>query len=142
MPIFYTLTGQPIKLNLSHYKIDWEAKSPSNFQFSVKQFLKPYWSCDIGVCEELVIPKSGKLRVDLINFQRKIAIETSGQQHFEYNKFFHGGNIFNFSQSIKRDDKKRTLLEKNGFSLIEIIEEDVPKLSPKFIKEKFGVDII
>lgn len=112
----------------------------SNFQFTIKQFLKTYWQYDIGVFEEFRIPGS-KLRCDVLNTQRRLAVEASGAQHFEYTPFFHGGSEMNFLSSIKRDDKKRQWLELNGFSLIELVESDVPKLSPEYILEKFGVDI-
>ena len=142
MPLLLPISGnKPVKVSLSKKKIKWDEESCSKFQTSVKLFLKQYWQFDIGVCEELIIPKS-LLRIDILNFQRKIAIETSGQQHFEYTPFFHGNNPLNYMQSIKRDDKKRIWLERNGFTLLEFLESDVPHLSPKYIKDKFGVDII
>ena len=141
MPIFTNLAGtKMIKVPASKYKIAWDKAVASNFQFSVKQFLKQYWQYDIGVFEEFRIPGS-KLRCDILNNQKKIAVEASGAQHFEYNKFFHGGSEMNFLGSIKRDDSKRLWLERNSFKMIELVESDVPKLSPEYILEKFGVDI-
>lgn len=141
MPLVTTLNGSKlVKLNLSKYKIDWKADSPSKFQKTIKDFLRPYWEFDIGVCEELRISGS-LLRVDFANFAKKIAVEASGAQHFEFNPFFHNNSQANFLASIKRDDKKRLWLERNNFFLIEVIESDVPHLSAEFILEKFGVDI-
>lgn len=142
MPYVTNLKGtKQVKVSLSKYAIDWNSKSPSQFQKKIKDFLAKYWSADIGVCEEFRISGS-LLRVDFLHFGKRIAIEASGQQHFEYTPFFHGNNPLNYMQSIKRDDAKRQWLEKNGFKVIELIEEDLPHLSPEFIKEKFGVDII
>ena len=141
MPIVTTLNGSKlVKVPASRYKILWDKPSCSLFQTSVKAFLRPYWEFKIGVCEEFKIPGS-RLRCDFLCFGAKIAVEASGAQHFEYNKFFHGGSEMNFLGSIKRDDKKREWLIRNGFSMIELIESDVPKLSPEYILEKFGVDI-
>lgn len=141
MPFVTPITGDKlVKISSTKYKIKWDKKKASNFQFTIKQFLKTYWQYDIGVFEEMRIPKS-LLRIDLINFTKKIAVEASGSQHFEYNKFFHGGSEMNFLGSIKRDDKKRGWLTRNGFSIIELIESDVPKLSREFIFEKFGINL-
>ena len=141
MPFVTPLVGDKlVKISPTKYKISWDKKKASNFQFAIKQFLKPYWQYDIGVFEEMRIPKS-LLRIDLINFTKRIAVEASGAQHFEYNKFFHGGSEMNFLGSIKRDDSKRLWLERNNFKMIELVETDIPKLSPEYIMEKFGVDI-
>lgn len=141
MPFVTPLVGDKlVKISPTKYKINWDKKKASGFQFSVKQFLKQYWQYDIGVFEEMRIPKS-LLRIDLINFTKRIAVEASGAQHFEYNKFFHGGSEMNFLGSIKRDDSKRLWLERNNFKMIELVETDIPKLSPEYIMEKFGVDI-
>lgn len=142
MPYVTNLKGtKQVKVSLSKYAIDWDKKVASDFQFSVKQFLRKYWEYRIGVCEEYRIPAS-RLRCDFLCFGNKIAVEASGKQHFEYNKFFHGGNPLNLVASLRRDDAKREWLTRNGFTLIELIEEDLPHLSPEFIKEKFGVDIV
>ena len=142
MPLVTTLNGQKlVKVPSNKHKIKWDKPSCSIFQTTIKAFLRPYWEFKIGVCEEFKIPGC-QLRCDFLCFGAKIAVEASGSQHFEYNKFFHNGSQANFLSSIKRDDKKRIWLEQyNGFQVIELIESDVPKLSPEYIFEKFGVDI-
>ena len=122
-------------------KIDWNKRVASDLQFSFKSFIRPYWENAIGVSEEFVIPKSGGLRIDLINFSSKVIFEISGKQHFSYCKFFHAGNPLNFAASIKRDCLKHDWAMLNGFSWGEVIESDIPLLSPDYIKKKFGIEI-
>lgn len=144
MPYVTNFNGtKQVSVNLHKYAIKWHKKSASQFQKKVKDFLYKYWAADVGVCEEFKIPGKGcRLECDFVNFTRKIAIEASGRQHFDYNEFFHKGNPIELIMSLRRDDAKRKWLEKNGFKVIELIEEDLPHLSPEFIKEKFAVDII
>lgn len=120
-------------------QIDWDGKSPSKFQFTVKQFIKPFWqNC---ICsEEFRIPKS-LLRIDLINFNKKIVIEASGTQHNDFNKFFHKNAKSNFLASIKRDVAKQKWCEENGFHFVEIYEKDLP-LTKKFFKDNFDIDLV
>jgi hypothetical protein len=128
MPYVTNFNGtKQVSVNLHKYAIKWHKKSASQFQKKVKDFLYKYWAADVGVCEEFKIPGKGcRLECDFVN----------------YNEFFHKGNPIELIMSLRRDDAKRKWLEKNGFKVIELIEEDLPQLSPEFIKEKFGVDII
>lgn len=126
-----------INVNLNKYKIDWLGKSPSNSQKLVKQFLYPFWKTHF-CCEEYRIPGS-LLRIDLINFTRKIAIEVDGPQHESYNIHFHR-NRLGYYNSIKRDFLKERWLEKNGFKFIRILESDLNNLSIEYL-EKLGINI-
>lgn len=136
--ILFDLKNRPRKIYPSRYKINWDKQVGSNAQFQAKQFIKPYWIGD-SVCEEFIIPGS-RLRVDLINFSRKIAIEISGSQHENYTKFFHK-NRLGFIKSIKRDFEKIKWLELNEFTLVEIYDHEVPLLTKDFFEEKFNMDL-
>jgi very-short-patch-repair endonuclease len=81
------------------------------------------------------------MHVDILNLTKKIAVEVNGPQHKEFNKFFHNNSRANYFNSIKRDWKKTEWLERNGFQLIEIETQEIPKLSEDFIKDKFGISI-
>lgn len=81
------------------------------------------------------------MKVDILNASKRIAIEVQGKQHTHFNRHFHQ-NRMNFWFAMRRDSEKANWLEKNGFAFIELIEEDLEKLSPKFIIDKFGVNII
>ena len=113
------------------YLIKWNKKSRSQIQFKVKQFLKPYWENQI-VYEEFPVYGS-KMKVDILNATKKIAIEVQGKQHTEFNKFFHKTRG-NYLESIKRDYQKREWLKQNKFKLVEIEEEEIKKLSKSFFK--------
>ena len=134
-----SVTGRAVNRNVSKYLIDWGKKSRSKIQFKTKQFLKEYWENHI-VYEEFPVYGT-RLKVDILNATKKIAVEVNGAQHSSFNKFFHGDSRQKFLQSIKRDCKKLDWLELNEFEVIEIEEKEVPLLSYKFIKKQFGVEI-
>lgn len=132
------IRGRSRNVSISKYKIDWNSKRASAPQYRTKQFLKDFWLGDL-VCEEFIIPGS-KLRVDLINFTKRIAIEVSGQQHEAFNKFFHKTRI-GFIKSIKRDFQKIKWLEINNIKLIEIYDYETTNLNRKEIESKFSVTL-
>jgi len=134
-----SITGRMVSRNVSKYLINWDKKSRSKIQFKTKQFLKEYWENHI-VYEEFPVYGT-RLKVDILNATKKIAIEVNGSQHSSFNKFFHADSRQKFLQSIKRDCKKLEWLELNGFEVIEIEEKEVPLLSYEFIKEQFGIKI-
>jgi len=135
----YDINGRLKKKAVSQYLIDWDGKSRSKIQFNTKQFLKPYWRTSI-VYEEF--PVYGSLmKVDILNVSRKIAVEVNGKQHDKFNKFFHANSRVKFLESIKRDVVKREWLEKNGFLVIEIEEDEVKDLNEEFFIKKFNITL-
>jgi hypothetical protein len=132
------LKGKPVRVTASKYKINWDKKIGSNAQFKTKQFLKEFWIGE-SVGEEFIVP-STRLRIDFINFTKKIIIEVSGQQHENFVKFFHR-NRTGFLKSIKRDFSKIKWAELNGFDFVEIYDYEVDTLSKEFIQEKFNITI-
>jgi hypothetical protein len=135
----YNVNGRLVSKNVGRYIIDWDGDSRSKIQFKVKQFLKTYWKGHF-VYEEFPVYGS-KMAVDILNATKKIAVEVHGQQHSQFNKFFHNGSPNKFLEAIARDKKKKDWLERNGFILIEINYDQIEELSKKFIKETFEVDI-
>ena len=127
----YNIYGKLQSRIVKKYLINWNKKSRSQIQFKVKQFLKPYWENQI-VYEEFPVYGS-KMKVDILNATKKIAIEVQGKQHTEFNKFFHKTRG-NYLESIKRDYQKREWLKQNKFKLVEIEEEEIKKLSKTFLK--------
>ena len=134
----YNTTGKLVNKNVSKYLIDWEKKSRSKIQFKIKQFLKEYWENHI-VYEEFPVYGT-KLKVDILNATKRIAVEVNGTQHTSFNKFFHKTRI-NYLRSLQRDHKKMEWLKLNNFELIEIEQKEVPLVTYEFIKGKFGVKI-
>ena len=111
----------------------------SKIQFEVKSFFKDHW--ENHICYEEFPVFGTRMKVDLINFTRKIAVEVQGDQHNQYNKFFHGGSRDKYLASIKRDMKKISWLEMNEFNVLEIETKDIKNLSRSYIFDTFGVEI-
>jgi hypothetical protein len=132
------IKGRQRKVYPSKYKIDWNSKRASEPQFRTKQFLKEFWLGDT-VCEEFIIPGT-RLRIDLINFSKMLAIEVSGQQHESFSKFFHKTRI-GFIKSIKRDFQKIKWLESNNITLIELYDYETLDLSKDKIEKKFNISL-
>ena len=131
---FKTLSGSTAELrNSKKYLVDWNGKSKSKFQLSVRDFLYPYWKSDI-VFEEFKLVGT-RLSFDLYNANKKIAIEVQGAQHTKYVKFFHG-NRMKYLEQLKRDDKKFRFCEINDINLVEIYPND--KICEDLF-ESFGV---
>ena len=136
----FNINGKLTNKNVSKYKIDWDGSSASNLQFNAKQFFKFYWQNHV-VYEEFPVYGT-RLRVDIINFTKKIAVEVHGQQHFQFNKFFHNNSRAKYLDSIKRDWEKTEWLELNKVKLIELEEKDINDLSVKYLQEKFDIFIV
>lgn len=125
---FITLTDKKYSIDSSKYKIDWNARNVSKFQFDVKSFFKTYWQKDY-CCEEfpcIVKLTDSKLRFDIINLTRKIVVEANHDQHFKYNKFFHGKKEDFLDKQLVSDRKKELWCEKNKYTLIEIYPSNMP----------------
>jgi hypothetical protein len=135
----FNIYGKVVSKNVSEYLIDWEANSRSKIQFKTKQFLKDYWKNHI-VYEEFPVFGS-RLKVDIINATRKIAVEVHGPQHSSYNKFFHNDSRLNYLKSIKRDVAKENWLVLNKFILIEVYHDEVDSLTENFFKEKHNISL-
>ena len=118
-------------IGVQKYRIDWEGKSKSKFQYSVKSFMKEYWERHV-VFEEFPVAGT-RMTFDLYNANEKIAIEVQGGQHTKYVPFFHGGYKNNYLMQLKRDHQKHDFCEINGIKLVEIYEKD--KLSKAFFKK-------
>ena len=133
----YNVYGKLQKKNVGRYLIKWNDKSRSKIQYTVKQFLKPFWKAQM-VYEEFPVYGT-RLKVDILNATKKIAIEVNGRQHASFNKFFHSNSRTNYLKSIKRDIQKSEWLKKNDFTLIEIEQDEVKEISKEFFKDKFDI---
>lgn len=127
-----------VSISLKKYAIDWE-KAPSKGQRVLQDFLYQFWHNQL-ILGEMRIP--GTLwRFDIVNCNKRIIFEFSPIHHFAFNKFFHK-NRAGYLKSLKSDVLKQKWAEENDFKVIEITDEDLPKLSLKYIEEKFGVSIL
>lgn len=121
--IFLTTAGREQKLkNSSRYLIDWDKKCRSKIQKKVKDLLYPHWIADI-VFEEMPVLGT-RMTLDFYNANRKMAVEVDGNQHYQYNKFFHSNSRQNFLSQLQRDEKKEYFCEINQIRLVRILEKD------------------
>jgi len=118
------LSGREISRNTARYRIKWDGKTVSKMQSSVKKFLRTYWEGDI-VYEEFPVFGT-KMRLDLFNATRKVAIEVNGDQHRKFSPFFHNDSRAKYFYQIKRDQRKYEWCELNGIALVEIYTDDFP----------------
>lgn len=135
---FKNLYGRYVNKNITPYLISWDQPCKSKAQTNVKKFFQQFWGTHI-VCEEFPVLGS-RMRCDLLNLTKKIAVETHGRQHDKFVPFFHK-NRTAFKKSFKRDLQKYNWLEENGFKIIEIFDYEIPLLTPEWLKEKFDIDI-
>ncbi len=131
-------SNKEININISKYKVDWDAPCRSKFQFNVKQWVRPYWQNHFCL-EEFRIPGS-ILYCDFINVNKKIILETNGEFHRSYNKHFHAGSRINFLSQIKRDVAKAQWAVDNGFMLLEIFADDFEELNEQWFIDR-GVNL-
>ena len=127
-----------VNVNIAKYLIDWDRTRGSKIQKRVKDFFYPYWRACI-VCEELRIPKS-LLRVDLMCISRKIAVEVSPSSTHSFSRFFHK-NRPAFGRAVGRELDKAKWLEREGYQLIEIFEDDLGRLSKEWVLEKYKITL-
>ena len=131
--------GRSASIKISKYLIDWDAKCCSKFQTDVQAFFKRFWYKHVcGV--EVRIPRK-LLRFDLVNFTKKIIIESNGDQHENFSEFFHQGSRSKFLLQMGRDKEKRQWAELNGFAFVEIYPDDLPNLSLKWFRDKYQLEI-
>ena len=67
--------------------------------------------------------KRTNLYLDFFIPERMVVIEVHGQQHYEYNKFFHKGRA-DFLRSLNRDEAKEEWCKINSFKLIVLKHSD------------------
>lgn len=132
----YNVRGRLESKNVNKYLIDWDEKCRSKIQKKVKDFFRDHWENHV-VYEEFPVFGS-RLKVDLLNATKKIAVEVQGQQHTSYSKFFHGCRA-KYWKSIKRDVIKENWLINNGFQLVEVNFDEVDGISEKFLKKHYGI---
>lgn len=119
--------------NITKFTIDWKKESKSKNQTKVKQFLRPHW--EGNVCFEEMVLAGTRLSLDLVNLTKKIAVEVHGRQHEQFVPFFHKTKL-DFADQIKRDEDKKKWCINNKIHLIEVYEDDIPKLSEKWFEDK------
>jgi len=131
------IRGRLQSKNVTKYLIDWRKNSRSKLQTKAKRFFQKYWKEHI-VYEEFPVYGT-RMKVDLLNATKKVAIEVNGPQHSSFNPFFHGNSRLNYLKSIKRDYQKAQWLEMNGYKLIELSTKEVENLSEDFLVKNMEI---
>lgn len=117
-------------IKINKYLIDWDTKIKrgknfGQFQFDVKQLVRPYW-IDHVVAEEFPVAAKvgdrGK-SLDLVNFTTRQALEIQGRQHLEQVDYF-ARNKYQFFKQLKNDSFKVEWCKLNGFKLFEVYQDD------------------
>tara|TARA_B100000085_G_C18239863_1_gene389478 strand:+ start:70 stop:486 length:417 start_codon:yes stop_codon:yes gene_type:complete len=133
----YNVYGKLQSKQVTRFLVDWDKPCRSKVQFKTKQFLKQFWENQV-VYEEFPVYGT-KMKVDILNATKKIAVEVQGNQHVSFNKFFHNNSRLKYLESIKRDAQKAQWLEKNGYTLVEIHEKEVESLNKEFFLNNFNI---
>ncbi len=122
-----TKSGRLKDIPVHRYLIDWSAdKFDSEFSTEVIRLLEPYWRHDLVVVQ---LPVAGsRMSYDYVNLSKRIICEADGEQHGRYNSWMHQGSRLNYQAQIKRDLDKDALAELNGFTMVRIKPDDLPKL--------------
>ena len=119
--VFKTLFGSTKKVKAARkYLIDWESKSKSRVQNSVKLYLKKYWAHDI-VFEEFPLVGT-RMTFDFYNATKNIIIEVQGRQHTKYVPFMHANSKINYLKQLKRDEDKMKFCEINEIRFFEYFD--------------------
>ncbi|MEN9445992.1 MAG: hypothetical protein RL728_504 [Bacteroidota bacterium] len=135
---FKNIFGREVNKNINKFLVKWDDPCKSKVQFKVKRFFFNFWKTHVVVEE---FPVFGtRMKCDLINFTKKIAVETHGLQHEKFVKHFHKTRT-GFKNSVKRDFQKHEWLELNGFKVIEIFENEFEFLSEEWLEEKFSLTL-
>ena len=133
----YNVYGKLQSKQVTRFLVNWDKPCRSKVQFKTKQFLKKFWENQV-VYEEFPVYGT-KMKVDILNATKKIAVEVQGNQHVSFNKFFHNNSRLKYLESIKRDAQKAQWLEKNGYTLVEIHEKEVESLNKEFFLNNFNI---
>lgn len=105
----------------SVYGMRTEQGCKSKFQYECGQIIKSQYPFDI-ILEEVNIPGIN-LKIDFFIPTRKIMFEIQGEQHGEFNKFFHKTKQA-FRNSQDRDSLKKQWAEINNIKYIEVFSID------------------
>jgi|TARA_R110000744_G_scaffold151568_1_gene265112 hypothetical protein len=121
--VFKTLFGSTKKVKSARkYLVDWESKSRSKIQRSVKEYLKKYWVLDI-VFEEFPLVGS-RMTFDFYNATKNIVIEVQGKQHTKFIPFMHANSKINYLKQLKRDEDKIKFCDLNDIVLLEYFHQE------------------
>jgi hypothetical protein len=128
------LSGTSHNLKLGNVNINSQRAVRSNIHIKARELLKNIYPT-VQILEEISIPirKSETLFVDFFIPLLSLIVEVQGNEHYEYNSFFHKSQS-DFLKQQKRDAEKRLWAEINGFDLIELKFDEQDKWQEQLLK--------
>lgn len=129
-----------VLLNTRKYLINWKDDGSSSLEKKFIDLIFPFWKNQI-ILFQCRIPGS-LLRLDFLNINKRLVVEIDGAQHNTFNKHFHSNSRNVFLGAIRRDLAKETWCEQNQISVLHLNEEDLDNFSPKYIFQKFNINIL
>ena len=100
----YNVYGKLQSKQVTRFLVNWDKPCRSKVQFKTKQFLKKF--CENQVVYEEFPVYGTKMKVDILNATKKIAVEVQGNQHVSFNKFFHNNSRLNILSQSRETLKK------------------------------------
>ncbi len=119
------LDGREYPWNLTGRRVNADDRRPrSKLHLAARQLLTDKYPVS-PILEEVPLPGSGSLTADFYIPHRKMIVEVHGEQHYKYNKHFHGDKA-NFLAACKRDADKARWCEMNNILYVALpYSEDV-----------------
>jgi len=93
---------------------DGRGSEPQRYLFELSKELYSEYE----VVYELLIPDLNQ-RFDIFVLELGIAIEYDGEQHYQFNKFYHK-DVNGYIESKKLDNKKEVFCKENGIKLVRL----------------------
>lgn len=125
------LDGKIYNWNLVGYSNN-NQYNKSSYHLEARKLIKEIFPTCL-ILEEVPVPGS-RLFLDFFIPLYHIIIEVHGEQHFEFNTFFHK-NKAEFAKSQVRDQEKKNWAELNQFKFIELLyNESIEQWKNKLIK--------
>lgn len=94
-----------------------DTRPRSSLHLRCRALLRKLYPLDT-ILEEIPVPGE-QLFLDFFIPSRKLILETQGEQHYEYNHFFHG-SAEGFKRSKANDARKQEWAQINNFKLVEL----------------------
>lgn len=140
MTVYKLNSDKEVSINIKRYLIDWKNDGDSKLEKKFIDLIYPFWNRYI-VLFQCRVPGS-KLRLDILNCNKRLAIEIDGEQHQQFNKHFHANSRIVYLNSLRRDWVKEEWLAKNNIKLIRLNTEDLNNFSLKYVRDKFDISLV
>lgn len=113
------LDGKTYNLDLTgHVPLDSDTRPRSRYHKRARALLAEMFPLDRRL-EEVVIPASNGLSIDILLPSRNLALEIQGEQHYRFVPFFHQDRL-GYWKALRRDIEKRNWCELNEIRLVEL----------------------